>query len=97
MQYVKMKYIVIKDNIVKPDGHKGRKTVIDLNTGEHFLNELFHDLNTFCDKHRIPLEVNKERTWAVAEYLVGKKVPDDQSNRFKPNYLKKLLKKTIQG
>ena len=77
MQYIKTKYIILQDNVLKPNGRRGRETEIDLTTSEPFLNELFHDLNTFCEKHSIPLEVNKERTWAIVEYLVGEKVPDD--------------------
>lgn len=81
MQYVKMKYVVIKDNIDRPNGKKGRQTEIDLTTCKPFFDELFYDLNMFCESNAIPLEVNKERSWALAEYLVGHKIPDDIKNK----------------
>jgi hypothetical protein len=80
MQYVKLKYKVIGSWIDGENGKKRRQTEIDLSSGKPFLDHLLHDLNTFCEKHNIPIETNKEITFRLLEYLLGKKLPDDIKN-----------------
>jgi len=76
MQYVNLKYEIIQDNVLKSNGRRGRQTVIDMTTSKPFLDVLFYDLNIFCEKHKLPLAVNKERTYAIAEFLSGRIIPD---------------------
>jgi len=47
-----------------------------MSTSKPFLDALFYDLNIFCEKHKLPMTVNKERTYAIAEFLSGRKIPD---------------------
>lgn len=77
MQYVKVKYIIIQDSVRDINGRMGRRTEIDMSTSGPFIQELYHDLNIFCEKHSIPLKVNKERTFEIAEFLTGKAIPDE--------------------
>ena len=76
MQYINVKYEIVQDNVLKPNGRRGRQTIIDMSTSKPFLDALFYDLNIFCEKHKLPMAVNKERTNAIAEFLLGRKIPD---------------------
>ena len=78
MQYIKSSYKIIEDNVDTGIGGMKRYVEIDLTTGVNFSNELFHDLNIFCEKHAISMDINKEITISLVEYLTGAKIPDNE-------------------
>lgn len=49
---------------------------IDLESGMRTLELIYDNLNLFCDKHNLSLDINKEITYNVAEVLTGLKFPN---------------------
>jgi len=69
LQLCKMKITPIKGSEYLQDGLKRKKIEIDFASGAPFLRDLFDDLNSFCDKHKISDEINIEITDNLMKYL----------------------------
>lgn len=77
VQLCKIEHKFIK--MVADENGKTKKIYeIDFTTSERYFDIIFHDLNTFCDKHGIPEEVNKEITRNVFKLLTGEDVPMEE-------------------
>ncbi len=63
------------------NGIKKRKTEVDMTQSMDFLNEIFVDLNRFTEDNNVSLEVNKEISFKLIEYLMNEKLPDDIRNQ----------------
>jgi hypothetical protein len=51
------------------NGRRKIKVEIDFSNSQPFMEEMFLDLNTFAEKHNISLEVNKDISFKLFEYL----------------------------
>jgi len=73
LQYCNMDYKVLEE--CTENGRKGRRVDADLTTGERILNELFCNLNVFCEKHHISEQIAKEISGNLVEYFCGSRPP----------------------
>lgn len=60
------------------DGKWKKNVEVDLTKSGSFFDELFINLNTFTEKNNIPIEINKEISFNLIEYLTGEKLSDNQ-------------------
>jgi hypothetical protein len=51
------------------NGKKKKRVEINFSNSQPFMEEMFLDLNTFAEKHNISLEVNKDISFRLYEYL----------------------------
>jgi hypothetical protein len=66
----------VKKGVYQSTKVKGNQLVFDPKKAKNFFDELFLNLNRFCEKQKISEEVNKEVSIKVSEYLTGMKYPD---------------------
>lgn len=71
IQLCYMNYKILKKGIITKNKIKKTQFRIDLTSGEFFLYALYDNLNSFCEKHSIPDEINIELSDRVMEYLTG--------------------------
>lgn len=73
MQLCNIDYTVVKEGHITKSSSEERKVKVDLRSGVPFLLALYDNLNLFCEKHSISVEINKEISLKLAEYLSGYK------------------------
>jgi len=78
IQFCKMGFIDFGYYIDK--GIKKKKVEIEPKNFLPFLEEIFSDLNVFTESNNISIEINKEITFKLAEYLMNKRLPDNLYN-----------------
>lgn len=82
LQYFRVDYKILKDWQFDSNGKKyGRIVEFNFATCESFLNDLYSDLNHFCIENNIPIEINKEISFNMAEHILREKIPDEIKNK----------------
>jgi hypothetical protein len=77
LQYIRIKYTIKQDWHYDENKRKvGRVVEFDLTTSEPFMDDLYYDLNEFCEKNNLSIDVNKQVSFRIAEYIMDKKLPD---------------------
>jgi hypothetical protein len=71
LQLCYMNYTPIEGSDYIVNGIKKRKLEVDFSSGQPFLEYLFGDLNSFCEKFNIGEEINFEITKSAAQFLFG--------------------------
>ncbi len=78
LQLCNMKFIYTGETFINEFGIETKKIEVDLESGVPFLENLFDDLNKFCEEHEISDEVNIEITNNLVEYLFGEKIEKEK-------------------
>lgn len=67
-----MEFEEVGDPVIGSLGMLGRMVVFESKNGIPILEELFCDLNEFCNEYNIPLDINKEISHNLLNYFRGK-------------------------
>jgi hypothetical protein len=69
IEYCALGYQVLFDYV--EEGKMKKRVEVKFKDSSPFFENLFNDLNVFCEKNNIPIEVNKQISFKLFKYLTG--------------------------